>query len=462
MRTRRLTLSAVAFGGALMLTGTVEMVTAHAAATPGSGFGSLNQTALGTAIRFIGYSHTGEDAEAQVPASSAMLSSGGQGDGLSSVFWPGGTGGAAGSTLAVAGDNPACGPVSAIVPLPTCPPVPQPVRQQYHYLNDPVKAEAQTGTGNPTQTMDVAGGAIHMTATATGTNVHALATVVGSKSIGIGTFGNSQTAASTKLTGPKTAVSDASGSVQNVALAAGAIKIGSVSSVAHAVTNGKTATGSAKTLVNDVTVAGIPVTVDQQGVHVKETGSSLSSAVAQVNKAFAQSGIKVFLTAPTHQTQGGNTTWSAGNLIIAFEQPGYTSQANDQGTVVSLGGASVTADAAPGFSFKAPKIPALPSTAPTAATAPTTGGTGSTGAGLTGGTGGSLTTTTSGKGAAPVVSGPDGGTQAAAQHTGLTNGLWPGWIVLALLGAGIVAAGLRRLPDQVLAGTATTCPLGDD
>jgi len=58
-------------------------------------------------------------------------------------------------------------------------------------------------------------------------------------------------------------------------------------------------------------------------------------------------------------------------------------------------------------------------------------------------------------GAPPVVATP------AAAVTGLFHGLSPWLAVLGVLGASLVMAGLRRLPDQVLATSAAACPQGD-
>jgi hypothetical protein len=55
----------------------------------------------------------------------------------------------------------------------------------------------------------------------------------------------------------------------------------------------------------------------------------------------------------------------------------------------------------------------------------------------------------------PVVASP----RLAGNNMKLPGGLAPGWFALVLLGSGLVAAALRRLPDSVLAATGPGCPL---
>jgi hypothetical protein len=50
---------------------------------------------------------------------------------------------------------------------------------------------------------------------------------------------------------------------------------------------------------------------------------------------------------------------------------------------------------------------------------------------------------------------------AAAEHK-LPGGIAAGWVITALLGSGFIAAGLKRLPDQVLAKTGGACTLGSE
>jgi hypothetical protein len=50
----------------------------------------------------------------------------------------------------------------------------------------------------------------------------------------------------------------------------------------------------------------------------------------------------------------------------------------------------------------------------------------------------------------------------AAQKSKLPGGIAAAWVVVVLIGAGLLAAGLKRLPDRVLAAGGTVCTLGDN
>ena len=59
--------------------------------------------------------------------------------------------------------------------------------------------------------------------------------------------------------------------------------------------------------------------------------------------------------------------------------------------------------------------------------------------------------------APPVVAAP----QLTGNSTTLPGGIAPGWVVISILGAGLIGAAMRRLPDSVLATTGAACPLGE-
>src|SRR5438445_7018834 len=102
---------------------------------PGSGFGSFSllATAPGTQWTYDFPTANGHPQfEAEVPHSVAQLQSGPQGYGLATLAWPGALAGNAGTT-------------SQLVNLPVPP-------DYAGNLNDPVRAEARTGTGPPTVT----------------------------------------------------------------------------------------------------------------------------------------------------------------------------------------------------------------------------------------------------------------------------------------------------------------------
>src|SRR4051794_41975222 len=91
--TRRTAAATFLVGLAAAGTGVAGMVSAGAAADPGSGLGAVSVTATAAGIRTPFYSSGGEDVEGQVPWATASMGTGGQTPAPTSMFLPGGTGG---------------------------------------------------------------------------------------------------------------------------------------------------------------------------------------------------------------------------------------------------------------------------------------------------------------------------------------------------------------------------------
>lgn len=447
----RLASSAMVLAGVLSVgAGALGIATAHAAGAVGSGLGSLSLNASAAAIRSPFYSHAGEDVEAEVPWSSSGLQSGGVGRAITSVYWPGDTGGHGGDTLYLLGvpclpPNPG-GAVP--VPVPCVYQPPQPPGSVYQALNDPYKAEAQTGTGKPTVTNS--GPGVDMRATATPADVNATTDMSGSKAPSIGdTFGKTTATTRVHLVGADQAVADAMSTVHNVSLGGGAITIASVASVAHATTNGTVATGTASTVVSGMKIAGTPVVVDDKGIHVAGHDAAGPSTDA-LNQALKSSGFRVYVAKPSRTVNGAGITLDSGNLVIMQTNSGYSSSANDTGRVLVFGGAAIDAAAGKGFALlSVPGAPLPPGPGPAPGSAP--------GAGALPGAAGS--------GAAPQVAGAQPAQQspqlAAADHL-LPGGVPVVWVALVVVGSALMGLGLRRLPDRVLAATGAACPLEGD
>ena len=445
------TLGVLTLGG-----GATGMVAAHAAGSPGSNFGNIDITVTATGLRSPFYSHTGEDVEGEAPYAFASLQSGGTGSALTSVFWPGGTGGNGGSTLKLLAGG--CVPPNPgnTVPIPVPVPVPVPCLAHtpdlpdpvYQNLNDSYKAEVQSSDNKTTVTKSSPG--IDMTATANDKLTAASTVMAGEKLPGAGdTFGTTTSSSSIKLTGPNTAVIDAVSLVRNIKIGGGALTIDSVKSLAHAVTDGKKASGSTGTVVNGMKIAGTPVTVDNKGVHIKGQGSNLPSLDA-LNSALEKAGISVYVANPNKKVKGASVNLFSGQLVLMQDNPQYTANANDSATVMSFGGASIAADTNRAFQFSAPP----PVGAPPAAQQPGS----TTTPGVSAPSSGSVPSS-------PTVAGepPQGQSPVlAAAETKLPGGIAAGWVVLSLLGAGLIAAGLKRLPDRVLAASGGACTLGSD
>ena len=457
---RRASAGLVAVGIASLTAGSVGLATANAEDAPGSGFGSIDIEAAAYGLRIPFYSHTGQDVESELPYSLSQMGYGGSGHALTSVFWPGGTGGHGGDTLKLlagscfppdpSGSVPIPIPIPGVPCVTQVPELPGPV---YENMNDSYKAEAKSGSGDPTVTMSNPG--VDMSATAQGSTIRATTVIAGSKlPSGDDVFGQSSTDTIIKLTGVSTAVVDAVSTMRDVSLGGGAITIKSVTSVAHATSNGKTATGTASTTVSGMKIAGVPVTVDEKGLHVQGQGSGSPSSQA-LNEALKQSGFAVYTTKPSKTISGATVKVSAGQLILMQENVQYMDSANDTGMLMTLGGADISAGTSPAYVFEGGGP--VPTPAPTGGqpTQPT-GSAGVTPGGVT-------LPPVGGELPPPQVSTPTGGDLPpllAAQKSGLPGGISPGWVVAVLLGSGLIAAGLKRLPDQLFVDRGPACSLG--
>jgi hypothetical protein len=269
----------------------------------------------------------------------------------------------------------------------------------------------------------------------------------GSRNVTVGSYGATSVTSTAKITGVSTAESTSESVAKNLSLGPGGlISIGSVTSTARVTTNGQSTQGSGGATVSNMKVAGFPVTVDQDGVHAKGKGVTAAAANKQINKALAQTQTQVFLTQPTQTTSITGVSYDSGCLLMSF--------GNGQ-VLVLVGGARAIA----GSSLSTPYVPpAAPPPFGAPAAPPVAGGTTPTVATGTG----ALTPT---GGAQLPVTAPDQpiAPQLAASGLRVPGGaLAPGWLIAALLGAGLIAFGLWRLPDRLLEQTPTPCPLGEN
>jgi hypothetical protein len=455
---RRLSAGLVAAGIASVAAGSVGLATADAADQPGSGFGSIDIDAAAYGLRIPFYHHFGQDVESELPYSLSQMGYGGSGHALTSVFWPGDTGGHGGDTLKLlagscfppdpSGSVPVPVPVPIDVPCVTK--VPELPGQVYEGLNDSYKAEAQSGAGDPTVTFSHPG--VEMSATAQGPVIRATTVLAGAElPTGDDVIGKTVTDTVIELTGTSTAVIDAVSTMRDVSLGGGAVTIKAVRSVAHAETNGKTATASANTTVSGMEIGGVPVTVDDQGIKVQGTGQALPSLDA-LNDMLERSGFSLYTTRPTKEIDGATARVSAGQLILMQNNADYMSGANDTGILLTLGGADISAGTSPAYVFDGGSFPTPAPSAPAAQP---------TGSSVVPPTGGSLPPV-GGDLPPPQVSGPTGALPPtlAGNSLGLPGGIAPGWIVAVILGSVLVAAGLRRLPDQLFVDRGPACNLG--
>ena len=363
---RRTSLAIVAAGLASIATGGAGMLSAHAAAAPGSNFGSINISATATGLQVPFYNKSGEDVEAEIPYALSQMGYGGSGHALTSVFWPGDTGGHGGDTLKLLTGS--CLPpdpfglvgVPVPVPIPELPCVtriPALPDQVYEAMNDPYKAEAQSAAGKPVVTQSHPG--VEMRAAALPDRVEASTAMAGGQETPLGdTLGSTAAVTSIRLTGPNTAVVDAVSTMRGISLGDGALTIDAIRSVAHAVTTGKTATGTASTTVFGMKVGGVPVSVDDQGIHIQGQGTALPSIDAH-NQVLKQAGFTVFVADPTKTVNKANVQVSAGQLVIEQDNDQYTGNLNSTGNVITLGGASISADSSLAYIYKPGPLPSI-------------------------------------------------------------------------------------------------------
>lgn len=375
------------------------------------------------------YSQNAKDAALDNPGSGvpmvqSQLQSGPVGYGLSTVAWPGPLAANGGTLL--------------LVVQPSTPPA---VANEANY---PLRAESRTGQNPPeSHNSDVAGTDL----TTTATNDAVTADAVINKAAGIpGTFGPTTAHSGTK-TGDDGGLAEATSFVQDINIGDGVIKIESVRSSATARTDGSTATGDAKTVVNGMTIGGQPAYIDQDGVRIGTQGQPANAVVNQIaQQALSSSGFKIAVSTPQKEINGAAATVTAGTLVISQGE-------GDTLSTISFGGASASVTGQGGDSSSL------------------------LGGDLTGGSTGDVTgggTASLGDlgsaGNLPSGGGAGAGGGGNAQAVG---GLQPiasrgkpikaGSIILGALGAGLLALGMKRLSDDVLAEQVQqmTCTLED-
>jgi hypothetical protein len=301
-------------------------------------------------------------AEIEIPESTADLSTGPTGRAFSSIAWPGPLVGNAGSLLRVL--------------QPTLP-------ESVSLLNDPVRAEATTGQDPPTVTFDLPN--VSMSATATDGLVEARATVgtvtgEAGPSSGLSTFG------SARLRGG-VPHGTGSSSVSAVSLAGGVVKIGAVTSIANATSDGIKGSGGASTEVTGLTIADQRVAIDDTGLHVASSATPVNAVINQaVNQALQAAGIELSIGVPTVTIKGASATAIAPALVVTITQSSgvtglvlggarasvsgvaddFAASAPTELPLVPFDGASIGLPPGVSPAFLAPALPAVTSDAPEA------------------------------------------------------------------------------------------------
>jgi hypothetical protein len=428
---RRRALAFVAAGTVAVGAGISGLIAtaARADAPPGAGFQSLylvaeagGERVVATgAVNTVGTGAT----EADIPFAQAQLTSSTR-HALSSAAWPGSLAGDLGSFLLLSSSQ---------------------APKQSTVLNDPIRAEAPSTSGDTTVRNNTAPG-VSMTATATADNIVADALVGATEQAEVGSYGTTHVTSTTRITGTSSAEAIAQTSTQNLALGPGGlVSVGSVTSNAVVTTDGGVSKATGATVVTGMKIAGFPVSVDQDGVHSTGKGPSAKAANAAINKALAQSMTQIFLTEPQKTTSAAGVSYEAANLFMSFDNGGF---------YIEVGGARAIGGATIATAFETGGAPQLPPVAPPPAVAAPTVPTISTGTGAL-----------APAGSAPLPQTAQPPVTAAPQYSLATahlfdTGLGAGWLVAALLGAAAIAFGLWRLPDRLLEQQPTPCPLGEN
>ena len=400
---------------------------------PGSGFYGYALRAQSQAVQLTEdepSANSHPEAETDLPHSQVSLA-GGVGYALSSVAWPGALLGNAGSLV--------------LLVQPGAP-------EQVKALNDPVRAEARTGSAQHSATNDAVPGA-HMAADATLARTTADAKLDGGAAGAVLGFGTTTSASSATL-GASTGSVVADSTAKDVSLADGVVRIGSVVSHAEGRTDGTTATAKGSTTVSGMTVAGVPVTVDDHGITVDtQHGAVPPGAVTTVNAAVAGLGMTITLSDATQSKDGGAISFDAGSLLVLWKPPGSANT-----FTASLGGARVVAAASTSASaFVPPAVPGVPDVV-TAAPPVVPGPAGADGSPVV----------TGGQPPVPEVPAPATAPEPAGQQAALepiaSGTPAPTWtVLLTVLGAALGLAGLWRVPGLVLVEPRPVrCPLEED
>ncbi|HVX70694.1 MAG TPA: hypothetical protein VHA79_13505 [Mycobacteriales bacterium] len=279
-----------------------------------------------------------------IPQVRSTLSTGGVGAGLASIAWPGDIGGNAGTAV--------------MVLSPTAP-------SWVKILNDPVKAETHSTGMRHAINKTLPGTVMQSSAT------HSLVTASSQTQMALpvlGSLGAVSGTSSAKLIGPHTVRAISHSAVADLSLAGGVIKIGSLVSDAVVVSNGKVAHGHAKTTVAGVTIAGIPVTIDHDGIHLASSLVPTAAVTKLLSTTLKALKLHTTFTKTLVTHDGGFASYDSGALVLSYRP-------NNSNYSITLGRASAQVNATPSLLGGLGTTPPVGSQPP----ADTTGGAGVTG-----------------------------------------------------------------------------------
>jgi len=387
------------------------------------------------------------EGQGSAPYTTSLLSNGGVGYSLSSIAWPGAYGGNAGSLILVALPSQAGG-----VPVPDA--IKGAVETVSPALQYPIRAEARAGSAPDVSYGQIPG--TTLTAHADSNDVHAVADVQGANQPGAATYGNLHSDSSSTLDG-NSVKTLADSTLQNINIGGGVVKIQSLISTATATTDGSNSSANGGTIVKGLTVGGQAAYLDQDGLHIGSSNQPVNAAASQAaNAALAGLGMKVYVSQPQTERDGGNITYTASSIVFTWVPPNNPSK---NVFVVTLGGARVSVAAGAGFDV-ASQSSSDTGTTPAAADngggdTSVLGNTAADTGGLAGGTGAVSTGTGGGK---PSVG--QGTRSLGGQTIAKTfEGVGAGWLFVALAAAALLGYGSHRLIGDLVDRPPAACPL---
>jgi hypothetical protein len=402
-------------------------------------------------------SPTHPDFDGSVPAAQSTTDTGPIGHGLASIFWPGPLGGNFGAALNQL--NQVCAPpIPAPGVPPVCAPIPQQLKDNSQFFNDPIKAE----TFYPQAPQDaeftgIPGATINSHITDGGKTVQSSGSLDGFGSAGVGITGNLNAKTTNTLT-DTTGTSEATSEADNVVIGpSNLVTIGRVFSWAKMHTDGTSATiDQAHTTVEGLKIAGQAATVDDQGVHIGGQSNPVNKTINQaLAQALAKSGLTIELVSSDQSTSGATGSVTAGSLVIQYEDdkdqlvPGGVQNS----FTIALGGATASADSSQGSNADLSEPSTDVAAVDNGGGDNTIAGPDIPPAGL-----GDIATPPTG-----LATTPRGTRAAALPFRPILNtfGLAWGLVLFAVLLALGMAFGLRRLSDDVFADApaAAACPL---
>ena len=254
---------------------------------------------------------------------------------LSSYFWPGSAGGNLGTLLGVLG----------------APTISQ--------LNDPVKAEVDSGNPPPSTTVGASGQAVMSASVAplspaerqTSAHVTVAGTTAGTLSVGSATADTSITLE--PATGAFTATATSSITGLNIA---GVVSAKSVTSTVTAQsTHGAAPVLGGTNGIQGLRIAGQQAYVDATGVHLGAPGKPATpEAQGLVDTALTALNMKIYFSTPQTITIGGTGYYYSSSVLIFWKPP---DDPNGDTVTVSLGGSAVAMSVTKSTPFTPPPAP---------------------------------------------------------------------------------------------------------